>query len=599
MQTITKLHIFPLLIWLLLGLASPSLALAASTGNLVAGSNAARIGVGDGNGFESGAGATSLDDSIFATSANTGTGNATDGCTTFNQSEDDAHDFYNFNLSLATGSTIDGINVVTNGKWSTNSGTNQFCIGLSWNGGASWTSAIGTGDIGTSEVTDNMGGATNTWGRTWTPDELSNANFRLRVMIDPGSSNTTTAYLDYLAINVYYTPPPTTTLGDGANPSDATLAPGDNLTDLDSFTLTTDTGTDSVTGATVTLASGAYAGISTLSIASEDGATTYFSPVSPTGDSVSFAGGTPLPITSSPTTFKIRLSPKPHLDMPAPPGSTYSITGTLTDFTSTNTHAGSDPGSATLTVDNTSPGNVTNGQGSSGIEQVYLSWTNPGDADFAQVVVLRRGGSAVTDTPVEGTTYTVGDPIGNSFVACVTASTSCTSTGLAGGTPYHYLIFAKDNRGNYSYLGFVPTGSPYTPIAKVISVVIDSDGFIDYGYIAPGNKRDTTSSGLSDPEVIRNDGNIPEDISIKTSPAVGGVSWSLSPSPGHNTFSHEFSLDGGGSWNFFTTSDVYQPLISNLFVNSQQAIDFRLTVPTSSSDYLQKSLSITVLATEH
>ena len=43
-----------------------------------------------------------------------------------------------------------------------------------------------------------------------------------------------------------------------------------------------------------------------------------------------------------------------------------------------------------------------------------LTWTNPGDGDLSSIVVLRRTGSAVTDTPVEGTTYSVGNAIGSS-----------------------------------------------------------------------------------------------------------------------------------------------------------------------------------------
>ncbi|MBI2042571.1 MAG: hypothetical protein HYT21_02395, partial [Candidatus Nealsonbacteria bacterium] len=160
--------------------------------------------------------------------------------------------------------------------------------------------------------------------------------------------------------------------------------------------------------------------------------------------------------------------------MPAPPGSTYSVTGTVTSFTSTNSQAGSDTDSATITVDNASPANVTSATASGGDTQVSLSWTNPGDSDFHSAVVLRRATSAVADTPVEGTTYTVGNTIGTATVACVVSSptASCTDTGLTNGTAYHYKVFAKDSNGNYS-TGLVPSGSPATPTATPVTTLGD------------------------------------------------------------------------------------------------------------------------------
>ena len=69
--------------------------------------------------------------------------------------------------------------------------------------------------------------------------------------------------------------------------------------------------------------------------------------------------------------------------------------------------------------------------------------------------------------PTEGATYSVGNTIGSSTVACViTSPTNCTDTGLTNGTAYHYKISAKDTHGNYA-TGVVPTGSPATPFAGI------------------------------------------------------------------------------------------------------------------------------------
>ena len=99
--------------------------------------------------------------------------------------------------------------------------------------------------------------------------------------------------------------------------------------------------------------------------------------------------------------------------------------------------------------------------------QVLLAWTNPADSDLGTIVVLRRAGAVVGDTPAEGVTYSVGNTVGSSTVACVTAAAlGCADVGLINGTDYHYKIFAKDVDGNYA-TGVVPNGSPATPFSRI------------------------------------------------------------------------------------------------------------------------------------
>ena len=153
--------------------------------------------------------------------------------------------------------------------------------------------------------------------------------------------------------------------------------------------------------------------------------------------------------------------------MPAPPGTSYALTAHITDWTGTNAHDGSDSGNTIITIDNLSPGNVTNATATAGSTLVVLAGTKPADSDLGSIIVLRRAGSAVTDTPVEGATYSVGNTVGSSTVACVTAAAlECADIGLTNGTAYHYKIFAKDIDGNYA-TGVVPTGSPATPFSGI------------------------------------------------------------------------------------------------------------------------------------
>jgi len=265
---------------------------------------------------------------------------------------------------------------------------------------------------------------------------------------------------------------PTTTLATGTDPSSATLAPGTAATMADAFTFAASSGTDSVTAVTVTFASGTSSSLSLLEITNDAGTVVHGSVSNPTLAVQSVTLTTPISVTTAATQFKIRVTPKSHAAMPAPPDQSYALTARISAWTGTNIQAGSDSAGATITIDNLSPGNVTAATGSAGNTQVTINWTNPADSDLSQIIVLRRATTAVGDTPVEGSSYSVGGVIGSSTIACVVATptAACTDTGLTNGTAYHYKLFAKDSRGNYSATGVVPTGSPFTPVGATLTV---------------------------------------------------------------------------------------------------------------------------------
>ena len=111
--------------------------------------------------------------------------------------------YYNYGFSIPAGSTIDGIEVRLDAWYSGLATSGTFRVFLSWDGGSGLTAykdAVLTG----TETTYLLGGATDTWGRTWTDAELSDANFRVRI----AEVNTDAlSYLDWLPVTVYYTPP--------------------------------------------------------------------------------------------------------------------------------------------------------------------------------------------------------------------------------------------------------------------------------------------------------------------------------------------------------------------------------------------------------
>lgn len=157
---------------------------------------------GDGNGYESLPGNACGNDAVSATDANSGT-NVTLSCTDAGK---DRHRFWDFGLGVpATVSAVNGIEVRTDVGMNNNGGTTQVCIQLSWDAGTTWTAAKSVTLSGTAIATYAFGTASDTWGRTWLGSELSDANFRVRV-IDVTSQPNKNFILEYIAVQVTYTP---------------------------------------------------------------------------------------------------------------------------------------------------------------------------------------------------------------------------------------------------------------------------------------------------------------------------------------------------------------------------------------------------------
>src|SRR5712692_7888135 len=102
-----------------------------------------------------------------------------------------------------------------------------------------------------------------------------------------------------------------TTIADGTNPGNTTIAPGAAATDVDAFTLQTSSGTDTVTAATVTLAAGTSVGINLVQI-TDNSNVVMGTATDPVSDTVSIPLSTNISVTTTATTYKIRITPKSH-----------------------------------------------------------------------------------------------------------------------------------------------------------------------------------------------------------------------------------------------------------------------------------------------
>lgn len=174
----------------------------ASTGYRTPTANAAvTSGAGDNNGYQTSPGNAYTDDNLYAVDTNSGT-NTNTACTNTGK---DKHRFSNYGFSIPSGATITGIEVRLSARVDATTGAPKICAELSWNGGTSWTAAKSTGTLTTAEGAYTVGGAADTWGRTWGSGDFSDATFILRLTNVAGSTARDFS-LDRVAVQVRYQP---------------------------------------------------------------------------------------------------------------------------------------------------------------------------------------------------------------------------------------------------------------------------------------------------------------------------------------------------------------------------------------------------------
>lgn len=127
----------------------------------------------------------------------------------------------------------------------------SLSVSLSWNGGASFSTALRTSSFKKNAPLENftLGGSANLWGRaSWSVSELSDANFRVRVAA-PRASASDPANLDCLPVTVYYQVPGSPSLNVAKTAGPDPVVTGNNLT----YTITySNTGSAPATSVLVT-----------------------------------------------------------------------------------------------------------------------------------------------------------------------------------------------------------------------------------------------------------------------------------------------------------------------------------------------------------
>ncbi|MBP6924236.1 MAG: hypothetical protein KBC62_00030 [Candidatus Pacebacteria bacterium] len=121
-----------------------------------------------------------------------------------------------------------------------------------------------------------------------------------------------------------------------------------------------------------------------------------------------------------------------------------------------------------------------------------------------------------------------------------------------------------------------------------------TDGSIAFGSVALNTA--TTTVGTSQTQTVSNDGS-DAALNVKSTNATNGTTWTLGTNPGSDIFKLEVSTTTGSTYATFQATDTYLTASSSFESLSNQGVDFRFTTPTISTDFVQKSLTITVQVT--
>ena len=153
---------------------------------------------GDGNGYQNAPANWWVGfDGNVATDASSGTG-ASQSCTATTRDSEVAGSFSMGSL----GSTILGIQVQIRGRANSTSQSPKFCVQVSNDGGASWSTGKVTASLKTSLTTYTLGTTADLWGKTWSSATLS-SNLRVRI-VDLANQTNKTFTLDGVSVAVTY-----------------------------------------------------------------------------------------------------------------------------------------------------------------------------------------------------------------------------------------------------------------------------------------------------------------------------------------------------------------------------------------------------------
>jgi len=117
----------------------------------------------------------------------------------------DRHQWFGYAASVPAECAVKGIEVLADWRLDGKAGEHGLLVELSSDGGVTWSEARVDALETTSFHTTILGGASDTWGRTWTAADVSDPGFRVRVSA-LGTINGRDYFLDWIPVRIHYGP---------------------------------------------------------------------------------------------------------------------------------------------------------------------------------------------------------------------------------------------------------------------------------------------------------------------------------------------------------------------------------------------------------
>jgi hypothetical protein len=207
------------------------------------------------------------------------------------------------------------------------------------------------------------------------------------------------------------TPITTTTVANGTESGNITIAPGATATSTNTFTFQTSSGTDVITALVLNLSSASST--SKVEITNDAGTVVYGSSTNPTGaatTSITLNNST-LTASTTLTQYRVRITPKTQANMPSGSlGMLYPVVASVNTWTGTNTNkVNTDTASYLLTIDNEAPATTQNtgvtwSTSTSAANDTWNSVTY-GNGLFVAVAATTTSNKSVMTSP-DGVTWT-------------------------------------------------------------------------------------------------------------------------------------------------------------------------------------------------
>ena len=136
-----------------------------------------------------------------------------------------------------------------------------------------------------------------------------------------------------------------------------------------------------------------------------------------------------------------------------------------------------------------------------------------------------------------------------------------------------------------------------TVTARNLAITRSSDGAIAYGTLDLSAVTTTDpSSDINDTETFQNDGSQAK-FNIKTDSTTGGSTpWTAGDTAASNVYVHWFATTTGITWQMLDINNTYETATSTIDNGVSLNIYLKFQAPSGSTEYVQKTVPVTVQA---